>query len=223
MVYQVIDGVVTELKRATVDGSIQVEITSDPELVVAATAPTAPRTVSALSGSRNSSVVSWSAPSSNGGSAITSYDVLVNGNVVCLATTALSCDLTNLADATTYNVSVIARNAIGESSSSNTSFTTASAPSVEASSSQNQLSESKVTEEVSSPDSLFPSTELESGEKQPETGPNSDREDHLTPGQSNIFARPEFLNALSGLLAGLAIWVFFVRRRKRKNRSFGSA
>jgi uncharacterized repeat protein (TIGR02543 family) len=128
MVYQVIDGVVTPLKRATVDGSIQVEITSDPELVVAATAPTSPTTVSAVSGSNKSSVVSWSTPSFNGGSAIRNYDVLVNEEVACLAITAMSCDLSNLADGTTYNVSVIARNDIGESTASSTTFTTAGVP-----------------------------------------------------------------------------------------------
>jgi hypothetical protein len=89
MVYQVLDGVVTPLKRATVDGSIQVQITSDPELVVAATVPTIPTSVSAVSGSRKASVISWGTPSYSGGSPITGYDVLVNGNVVCSAITEI--------------------------------------------------------------------------------------------------------------------------------------
>ena len=224
MVYQVIDGVVTELKRATVDGSIQVEITSDPELVVAATAPTSPRTVSAVSGSRNSSVVSWSAPTYNGGTAINNYDVLVNGTVVCSATTSLSCDLSNLTDGTRYNVSVIARNAIGESSAGTTTFTTASAPGVTtpgASStppvSENQLPESKPTDEVLSPDTLTPSPDLESPENEPESGSDSAQEGNLTPAQLNIFARPETLAAIVGLFAALALWVILARRRKLKN------
>jgi uncharacterized repeat protein (TIGR02543 family) len=219
MVYQVIDGVVTELKRATVDGSIQVEITSDPELVVAATSPTAPRSVAAVSGSRNSSVVTWSAPTHNGGSAINNYDVLVNGTVVCSAITSLTCDLSNLTDGTTYNVTVIARNAIGESSAGTTTFTTASAPAVTASGSDNQLTQANPSEVISSPDAPSPSTEFESAPKEPESGSDSAREDNLPPAQFSIFARPETLATLFGLFAGLALWVTFARRRKRQNRT----
>ena len=128
MVYQVLGGVSTPLKRATVDGSIQIEIYSDPELVVAATAPTAPRSVVAVSGKRGSSSVTWAPPASSGGSDLRNYDVLLNGTVVCAATTLMSCDFRNLADGTTYTATVIARNDIGESVASAATFRTASAP-----------------------------------------------------------------------------------------------
>jgi hypothetical protein len=218
MVYQVIDGVVTDLKRATVDGSIQVEITSDPELVVAATAPTAPRTVSAVSGSRKSSVVSWSAPSHTGGSSINNYDVLVNGSVVCSAITSLTCDLSNLNDGTRYNVSVLARNAIGESDYGTTTFTTASATSAATPGSENQLTQLNPSEAGASPDSPSPSTDFESAQQKPESGAETTQEDKPTPAKMNIFARPESLATLFSLFAGLALWVTFARRRRRRNR-----
>ena len=219
MVYQVIDGVVTELKRATVDGSIQVEITSDPELVVAATAPTAPRTVSAVSGSQKSSVVSWSAPSHTGGKAINNYDVLVNGSVVCSAITALTCDLSNLNDGTSYNVSVLARNAIGESDFGTTTFTTASAPDVVNPSSENMAPQANPTEVDPFTEPASPSTEFESAQQEPESGDQSAQEDNLDKQSFNIFARPETLAPIVGLFAGLAVWVLFARRRKRQKRT----
>ena len=219
MVYQVIDGVVTELKRATVDGSIQVEITSDPELVVAATAPTAPRTVSAVSGSRKSSVVTWSAPIHTGGSAISNYDVLVNGSVVCSAITALTCDLSNLNDGTSYNVSVLARNAIGESDFGTTTFTTASAPDVVNPSSENMAPQANPTEVDPATEPTSPSTDFESSQQEPESGDQSAQEDNLDKQRFNIFARPETLAPIVGLFAGLAVWVLFARRRKRQKRT----
>jgi uncharacterized repeat protein (TIGR02543 family) len=124
MVYRVLDGVVTPIKRAEQDGVIELQIFSDPELVIAATAPTSPRAVRAVSGSKASSVITWTAPDSDGGSELKNYDVLVDGNVVCAGTTALSCNVGNLRDGTRYNVSVIARNDIGESLAGTTSFTT---------------------------------------------------------------------------------------------------
>jgi hypothetical protein len=162
--------------------------------------------------------VTWSAPTYSGGSSINNYDVLVDGNVVCLATTALSCDLSNLTDGTTYNVSVIARNAVGESTAGTTTFTTASAPGVTAPGSDNQLPQANPSEVISSPDAPSTSTEFESAPKEPESGSDSAREDNLPPAQFSIFARPETLATLFGLFAGLALWVTFARRRRRRNR-----
>ena len=124
MIYQVLDGIVTPIKRADQNGVIEMQIFSDPEIVVAATAPTSPGTVRAVSGSRASSVITWSPPASDGGSELKNYDVLVDGTVICAGTTALSCNVGNLRDGTRYNVSVIARNDIGESLAGTTSFTT---------------------------------------------------------------------------------------------------
>jgi hypothetical protein len=124
MVYQIIDGVVTPMQRATVDGSITVRIYSDPELVVAATPPTAPQNVLVVGPGRAASTVSWLAPQSNGGSLITGYDVLLDGVLACSAVTVLSCELTNLSDSNTYNVEVLAKNAVGNGTSATTTFTT---------------------------------------------------------------------------------------------------
>ena len=57
MIYQVIGTAVTELGRATVDGSVQVELTEDPEIVVAATKPGAPTSVSAVKGDSQATVI----------------------------------------------------------------------------------------------------------------------------------------------------------------------
>jgi uncharacterized repeat protein (TIGR02543 family) len=129
MVYQIIDGIVTPMQRATVDGSITVRIYSDPELVVAATPPTAPRNVLVVGPGRGSSTVSWIAPQSNGGSPLTNYNVYLDGVLACSAITVLSCELTNLSDSNTYNVRVIANNAVGGGEAATTSFTTQAPPS----------------------------------------------------------------------------------------------
>jgi uncharacterized repeat protein (TIGR02543 family) len=124
MVYQIVDGEYTPLQRATVDGSITVRIYSDPELVVAATPPTAPQNVLVVGPGRGSSTVSWLAPASTGGSPITGYDVLLDGVQVCSAVTVMSCELTNLSDSNTYNVVVRAKNAVGNGTDATTTFTT---------------------------------------------------------------------------------------------------
>jgi hypothetical protein len=117
------------LQRATVDGSITVRIYSDPELVVAATPPTAPQNVLVVGPGRGSSTVSWLAPTSTGGSPITGYDVFLDNVLACSTVTVLTCDLTNLSDSNTYNVKVKAKNAVGNGTEATTSFTTEAPPS----------------------------------------------------------------------------------------------
>jgi hypothetical protein len=128
MVYRVIDGAYTPMDRATVDGSITVRIYSDPELVVAATPPTAPRNLLVVGPGRASSTVSWLAPESNGGSPVTDYDVFLDGVLACDSITVLTCDLTNLSDSSTFAVRVVANNAVGIGEEATTSFTTAAPP-----------------------------------------------------------------------------------------------
>jgi hypothetical protein len=93
----------------------------------APTAPGAPTNVTATAGN-GSANVSWTAPSSNGGSAITSYTVtpfigstaqtpvLVNGSPPSTSTTALG-----LLNGTSYTFTVVATNAIGSGPASNAS------------------------------------------------------------------------------------------------------
>ena len=90
----------------------------------AGTVPGAPGSVSAVR-SRDGVSVSWSAPSSDGGSTVTGYTAEAFTStsssaaaVASCTTTALECTITGLDSATTYYVSVLATNAVGGGSSS---------------------------------------------------------------------------------------------------------
>ena len=86
----------------------------------AATVPSAPTSVVALSGNA-SLAVTWTAPVSTGGSAITEYLVKYSSNSGAswtryrpgLPITATACTVTGLTNGTPYVIKVIARNAVG--------------------------------------------------------------------------------------------------------------
>jgi uncharacterized repeat protein (TIGR02543 family) len=120
-VYSIIGSTVTLLGTATADGSITVSLTTDPEVVVAATKPGAPTTVLASTGADASSVISWSAPSSDGGSAITGYTATSSGGQSCTTTSATTCTISGLTNGTAYTFTVTATNVIGVSSASSAS------------------------------------------------------------------------------------------------------
>jgi len=87
-----------------------------------ATAPGAPTAVTASAGDAQATV-SWTAPASNGGSAITSYTAISTpGSKTCTWTTGpLSCTVTGLTNGTPYTFTVKAHNAIGDGPASSAS------------------------------------------------------------------------------------------------------
>ena len=97
-----------------------------------ATVPSAPTGVSAVAGNREI-VVSWTAvPEADaGGRAITTYTATATGDGnTCTATgdTATSCTIPNLTNRIEYSVTVVATNAIGDSTPSNVAMATPVAP-----------------------------------------------------------------------------------------------
>ncbi len=99
-------------------GTSGVSATSAP--ATPATVPGAPTAVSATSYANTQSVVSWTAPASNGGAAISSYTVTSNAGQVCTTPngTTTTCTVTGLTNGTSYTFTVTATNAAGTSSSS---------------------------------------------------------------------------------------------------------
>lgn len=78
-------------------------------------APSAPSGIKVSKVSASSVVVTWTAPASNGGSAVTGYAVTSNHSKGCLTTGALSCTLSNLRSGH-YRFKVSATNSAGTSS-----------------------------------------------------------------------------------------------------------
>ncbi len=88
--------------------------------VTPSTTPGAPTSVSATSAENTQSVVTWVAPASTGGAAITGYTVTSStGGHTCAWTSGpLSCTVTGLTNGTSYTFSVTARNVDGTGSAS---------------------------------------------------------------------------------------------------------
>ena len=118
-VFMIINGVATEVATATVPGQVTIQLTQDPEFVVAATKPDAP-SILAVTGGNTSASVSWAVPSS-GGSDILSYTVTASNGGGSCTTATLSCVVTGLTNGATYSFTVTATNAIGTSDPSSVS------------------------------------------------------------------------------------------------------
>ena len=88
--------------------------------VTPATTPGAPTSVVGIF-ANGQSVVSWNAPASTGGSAITSYTVTSTpGSFIC-ATASTSCAVSSLSGGTSYTFTVSATNSVGTGSASSAS------------------------------------------------------------------------------------------------------
>lgn len=113
-IYSIVGSEVSILGRSTADGTATVELSTDPEILIAATVPEAPTSVIATAGS-GQATVTWQAPAINGGSDITGYTVTSNDGKSCTATLALTCVVTGLTNGTPYTFTVVATNEVGNS------------------------------------------------------------------------------------------------------------
>ena len=77
------------------------------------TVPGAPTAVTASSAANRQSVVTWTAPASNGGSAITGYTVTSTPGGFTCTTSGTSCAVTGLTNGTSYTFKVTAVNVLG--------------------------------------------------------------------------------------------------------------
>lgn len=91
---------------------------ADPGAVAPPTVPDAPTAVTATAGD-TSALVSWTPPSSNGGSSIMSYTVNSStGSQTCATSGATSCTVADLTNGTSYTFTVTATNGVGTSAPS---------------------------------------------------------------------------------------------------------
>ena len=120
IVYSQLAGRVVELGRATQNGAVTVNITSDPEIFVVQSKPTSPTGVSATDSVSGASTVTWSTPSDMGGSDLIFYAVTTSGVQVC-RTAQTSCLASGLNDTTRYSFTVTATNSVGTSDASSSS------------------------------------------------------------------------------------------------------
>ena len=91
-------------------------------VTTADTVPSAPSITEALPGD-GAATVAWTTPAT-GGSPITGYVVTASPGGASCATSASSCVVTGLANGTTYDVSVVAQNALGDSAPSTSASVT---------------------------------------------------------------------------------------------------
>jgi len=104
----------------TATNAIGVGPASAPASGTPSTVPGPPTGVAATAGGGTQSVVSWTAPASNGGAAITKYTVTSSGGQTCTTAngTTTSCTVTGLTTGTLYTFTVTATNGSGTGTAS---------------------------------------------------------------------------------------------------------
>ena len=117
--YALLGETVTDLGVATADGSVTVEITEDPEIVVVVTKPDAPTGVSATT-TANSATITWSTPAISGGAAVTAYVATASTGQTC-SSSGTTCTITGLSSSTSFTFTVKATNSVGTSVASSAS------------------------------------------------------------------------------------------------------
>ena len=110
-IYKIVDGVSTFIGRATQNGSAEISITDAAQIVIAATAPSAPLNASATAAT-GSATVSWGSPAITGGSEIISYLVTASSGQTC-TTETMTCTVTGLINGVNVSFTVQAINSVG--------------------------------------------------------------------------------------------------------------
>ncbi|MFA9277653.1 MAG: fibronectin type III domain-containing protein, partial [Rhodoluna sp.] len=226
-VFMIINGVATEAAEATQAGQVTIEITQDPEFVIAATKPSLPTSVTATAVSGSQATVSWAAPASTGGAPITGYTVTASpGGATCSTTTALTCDVTGLTSAVSYSYSVVADNAIGSSGVRSTTVTYVppaptpaapanTVPATEVSSGVAQARSAEVAAGAEVATEAEVSTEVsEETTDEPTSNPVAER---IRKGDTGIAAYVIGLGVAGGLLVLVLVGLLIMLMRRRSN------
>lgn len=124
MIYRVVGDEVTELGRATQNGTVTVELYEDPEIVIALTPPSAPTSIAVTPGDTEATIT-WTAPLADGGIPTASYTVTASpGGQTCTWTSGpLTCRISGLTNGVNYTFSVVATNRLGNSLAASNSGT----------------------------------------------------------------------------------------------------
>ena len=117
-------------KNAVGSGSSSDSNAVTPSASSSATVPGPPTGVIAVPGN-SSATVTWTAPANNGGSPITSYEVEYSGltGPITMNTTSTTATVNGLTNGTSYTFKVLAKNAVGSGSSTDSNAVTPSASS----------------------------------------------------------------------------------------------
>ena len=115
------NGTAYTFKVVAINASGNSALSTASSAVVPATIPGAPTNITASSNANAQSVIAWTAPADNGGTAITGYLVTANPGGRTCTTARTTCTVTGLANGTSYTFTVTATNAAGTSTASDAS------------------------------------------------------------------------------------------------------